>query len=128
MNVRVDRNLQHRGRHPCGPQPQVDAIVGTNHPAQVQEEALAPARLVGVGQHVSWPAPSLGIDAVEPARLAHLGDPPSQRLAQQSGDVAVAGVSLVTNYRDEFNAQIQAGGIDGLLKTLAAKNKGVAAK
>jgi len=35
-------------------------------------------------------------------------------------DVAVAGVSLVTNYRDEFNAQIQAGGIDGLLKTLVA--------
>lgn len=43
-------------------------------------------------------------------------------------DVAVAGVSLVTNYRDEFNAQIQAGGVEGLLKTLAAKNKGAAAK
>jgi phospholipid transport system substrate-binding protein len=43
-------------------------------------------------------------------------------------DVAVAGVSLVTNYRDEFNAQIQAGGVDGLLKTLVAKNKGAAAK
>lgn len=43
-------------------------------------------------------------------------------------DVAVAGVSLVTNYRDEFNAQIQAGGIEGLLKTLVAKNKGVAVK
>jgi phospholipid transport system substrate-binding protein len=43
-------------------------------------------------------------------------------------DVAVAGVSLVTNYRDEFNAQVQAGGIEGLLKTLAAKNKGVASK
>ena len=43
-------------------------------------------------------------------------------------DVIVGGVSLVTNYRDEFNEQIQAGGIDGLLKTLAAKNKGVAAK
>jgi phospholipid transport system substrate-binding protein len=43
-------------------------------------------------------------------------------------DVAVAGVSLVTNYRDEFNAQIQAGGVDGLLKTLVSKNKGAAAK
>jgi phospholipid transport system substrate-binding protein len=43
-------------------------------------------------------------------------------------DVAVAGVSLVTNYRDEFNAQIQAGGVEGLLKTLVAKNKGVVAK
>ena len=39
-------------------------------------------------------------------------------------DVIVGGVSLVTNYRDEFNAQIQAGGIDGLIKTLTAKNAG----
>ena len=43
-------------------------------------------------------------------------------------DVIVGGVSLVTNYRDEFNEQIKAGGIDGLLKTLADKNKGTAAK
>jgi phospholipid transport system substrate-binding protein len=41
-------------------------------------------------------------------------------------DVIVGGVSLVTNYRDEFNAQIQSGGIDGLIKTLAAKNGGAA--
>ena len=39
-------------------------------------------------------------------------------------DVIVGGVSLVTNYRDEFNAQIQSGGIDGLIKSLAAKNAG----
>ena len=37
-------------------------------------------------------------------------------------DVIVAGVSLVTNYRDEFNQQIQQGGIDSLIKALAAKN------
>ena len=37
-------------------------------------------------------------------------------------DVIVGGVSLVTNYRDEFNAQVQSGGIDGLIKALAAKN------
>ncbi len=43
-------------------------------------------------------------------------------------DVIVGGVSLVTNYRDEFNQQVQSGGVDGLLKTLADKNKGVAAK
>ena len=41
-------------------------------------------------------------------------------------DVIVAGVSLVTNYRDEFNAQIQNGGIDGLIKSLQAKNAGPA--
>ena len=43
-------------------------------------------------------------------------------------DVIVAGVSLVTNYRDEFNEQIKGGGVDGLLKTLAEKNKGAPAK
>ncbi|HJU24371.1 MAG TPA: ABC transporter substrate-binding protein [Casimicrobiaceae bacterium] len=39
-------------------------------------------------------------------------------------DVIVAGVSLVTNYRDEFTQQIREGGIDGLIKALAAKNAG----
>ncbi len=39
-------------------------------------------------------------------------------------DIIVGGVSLVTNYRDEFNAQVQSGGIDGLVKALAAKNAG----
>ena len=43
-------------------------------------------------------------------------------------DVVVGGVSLVTNYRDEFNAQIQSGGVDGLIRTLADRNKGIAAK
>jgi len=43
-------------------------------------------------------------------------------------DVVVGGVSLVTNYRDEFNAQIQKGGIDGLIKALADRNQGGAAK
>ena len=41
-------------------------------------------------------------------------------------DVIVGGVSLVTNYRDEFSQQVQAGGIDGLIKTLTAKNSGAA--
>jgi len=43
-------------------------------------------------------------------------------------DVIVGGVSLVTNYRDEFNEQIKNGGIDGLIKTLTAKNQGSPAK
>jgi len=44
--------------------------------------------------------------------------------AWKAYDVVVGGVSLVTNYRDEFNEQVRAGGIDGLIKTLAAKNGG----
>lgn len=38
-------------------------------------------------------------------------------------DVIVAGVSLVTNYRSSFATEIRNGGIDGLIKTLQAKNK-----
>ena len=43
-------------------------------------------------------------------------------------DVIVGGVSLVTNYRDEFNEQIKNGGVDNLIKTLTAKNQGAPAK
>ena len=38
-------------------------------------------------------------------------------------DVVVAGVSLVTNYRSSFATEVRNGGIDGLIKTLQAKNK-----
>jgi phospholipid transport system substrate-binding protein len=38
-------------------------------------------------------------------------------------DVIVAGVSLVTNYRDTFSQEVRANGIDGLLKMLTDKNK-----
>lgn len=38
-------------------------------------------------------------------------------------DVNVAGISLVTNYREQFGQEIRHGGIDGLIKTVAAKNK-----
>jgi phospholipid transport system substrate-binding protein len=43
-------------------------------------------------------------------------------------DVVVAGVSLVTNYRDEFNDAVKSSGVDGLIKTLTEKNKGPAPK
>jgi len=39
-------------------------------------------------------------------------------------DVVVAGVSLVTNYRDEFNGIVQKSGVDGLVKALTDKNQG----
>ena len=43
-------------------------------------------------------------------------------------DVAVGGASLVTTYRDTFAAEVRKGGIDGLIKSLAAKNQQLAAK
>jgi len=38
-------------------------------------------------------------------------------------DVRVAGISLVANYRTEFDNQVRQGGIDGLIKALQTKNK-----
>lgn len=43
-------------------------------------------------------------------------------------DVVVAGVSLVTNYRDEFNDVIKSSGVDGLIKALSDKNRDSAGK
>lgn len=43
-------------------------------------------------------------------------------------DVVVAGISLVTNYRDNFAQEVRAGGIDGLINAIAEKNKQIAAK
>lgn len=38
-------------------------------------------------------------------------------------DMEVGGVSLVTNYRSSFAQEIQANGVEGLIKSLQAKNK-----
>ena len=39
-------------------------------------------------------------------------------------DVKVSGVSLITNYREDFSAQVRESGIDGLIKVLVSKNRG----
>ena len=38
-------------------------------------------------------------------------------------DVTMAGISLITNYRDAFAQEIHTNGVDGLIKMLAEKNK-----
>lgn len=38
-------------------------------------------------------------------------------------DVVVAGISLVTNYRQQFAREVRDGGIDGLISSLAEKNR-----
>ena len=43
-------------------------------------------------------------------------------------DVVVAGISLVTNYRESFAQEVRNGGIDGLITSLSDKNKQVDAK
>jgi phospholipid transport system substrate-binding protein len=42
-------------------------------------------------------------------------------------DVSVGGVSLVTTYRDTFNAEVRQGGVDGLIRSLSEKNRQLAA-
>lgn len=42
-------------------------------------------------------------------------------------DVVVAGISLVTNYRESFAQEVRNGGIDGLIATISAKNNQVGA-
>lgn len=39
-------------------------------------------------------------------------------------DVKIEGISLVENYRNTFNSEVQRSGIDGLIKSLADKNRG----
>lgn len=43
-------------------------------------------------------------------------------------DIEVAGVSLVTNYRDSFASEIRNNGVDGLIKILQSKNNSGAKK
>jgi phospholipid transport system substrate-binding protein len=42
-------------------------------------------------------------------------------------DVMVGGVSLVANYRTEFNSTVRESGIDGLIKTMHTKNRALEA-
>ena len=43
-------------------------------------------------------------------------------------DINVMGAWLVENYKSSFNSEISKGGIDGLIKTLADKNKALASR
>ena len=43
-------------------------------------------------------------------------------------DVRVEGISLVENYRNTFNSEVQRGGVDGLIRTIKDKNRTLAAQ
>ena len=71
-----------------------------------------------------------------PTRIASSGAPPvpiNYRLKLGDSDerwlvydVVIDGVSLITNYRNQFAAEVRRGGIDGLIATLASKNREIA--
>lgn len=43
-------------------------------------------------------------------------------------DIVLAGVSLITNYRESFAQEIRANGVDGLIKMLSEKNRQISPK
>jgi phospholipid transport system substrate-binding protein len=74
-----------------------------------------------------------GDDATVRTEIKGNGDPVEidYRLEKMPGewkiyDVNVLGVWLVDQYKSSFQQQIQQGGVDGLISTLQAKNKGAA--
>lgn len=83
-------------------------------------------------QTVSFkPASTQGDEVTVQSQINKPGGPPNPigySLAKSGGewkvfDVAIANVSLVTNYRGSFASEVQKGGIDGLIKSLQEKNR-----
>ena len=80
------------------------------------------------------PAQTSQSDVTVKTVVKQSGKPPMQidyRLSNASGgwkvnDVVVEGISLVTTYRGTFSETINSSGVDGLIKTLAEKNRSIA--
>ena len=73
-------------------------------------------------------------DASVKTVVKHSGKPPLQidyRLSNTSGawkvnDVAIEGISLITNYRSTFSETINSSGVNGLIKIIEEKNRTIA--
>lgn len=81
------------------------------------------------------PVQTKGNDATVRTVVKGPGRPPvsiDYRMQNSNGwkvyDVVIEGASLVTTYRGEFNEEVRKSGVDGLIKTLEAKNKSLGAK
>lgn len=88
------------------------------------------------GQQIEYLPAQIPADATNvmiPTRIASAGAPPvpiNYRLKLEDSkwmvyDVVIDGVSLITNYRSQFAAVVRRNGIDGLISTLADKNRQV---
>jgi phospholipid transport system substrate-binding protein len=68
-----------------------------------------------------------------PTRIASASAPPipvNYRLSLNDQkwmvyDVVIDGVSLITNYRSQFATEVNRGGIDGLISSMADKNQNI---
>ncbi|PKO88975.1 MAG: hypothetical protein CVU18_05530 [Betaproteobacteria bacterium HGW-Betaproteobacteria-12] len=80
------------------------------------------------------PRPAAGNEVVVRSQIKQPGGQPislDYSLAKADGgwkvfDVAIADISLVTNYRSSFASEVNSGGIAGLLKALQEKNRRLA--
>ena len=88
------------------------------------------------GQQIEYLPAQFPADATNvmiPTRITSAGAPPvpiNYRLKLEDSrwmvyDVVIDGVSLFTNYRSQFAAVVRRNGIDGLIATLADKNRQV---
>ena len=88
------------------------------------------------GQQIEYLPAQIPADATNvmiPTRITSAGAPPvpiNYRLKLEDSkwmvyDVVIDGVSLITNYRSQFAAVVRRNGIDGLIATLADKNRQV---
>ncbi|MCB1798382.1 MAG: ABC transporter substrate-binding protein [Gammaproteobacteria bacterium] len=88
------------------------------------------------GQQIEYLPAQFPADATNvmiPTRITSAGAPPvpiNYRLKLEDSrwmvyDVVIDGVSLITNYRSQFAAVVRRNGIDGLIATLADKNRQV---
>lgn len=82
--------------------------------------AVKPARIADGGAETT-----VRTTVTEPGRPAVAID---YRMEQQADawkvvDVTVDNISLVTNYRNWFASQVQSGGVDGVIRALAEKNR-----
>jgi phospholipid transport system substrate-binding protein len=97
----------------------------------VRTYTAALARTSGEGKVDIKPAKAEGEEVVVRTVASEPGSKPVQidyRMAKTAGgwkiyDVVVENLSLVTSYRSSFQSEIARSGIDGLIKTIEAKNQ-----
>ena len=107
----------------------------TNQFRELLVRTYATALLGYSGQEIQYPPvqyPKGATEVMIPTRLSASDAPPipvNYRLRLDDGgkwlvyDVVIDGVSLITNYRSQFTAAVRRGGIDGLIDSLASKNR-----
>jgi len=97
----------------------------------VRTYTAAVARTSGEGKVEIKPSKVEGDDALVKTVASEPGSKPVQidyRMAKSGGgwkvyDVVVENLSLVTSYRSSFQSEIARSGIDGLIKSIEAKNQ-----